>query len=193
MNFLAHLYLAGNDPEAIVGSLAADFLDGGDLSAFTPGVREGIRRHRAIDAFTDEHPRVRQSVARLAPAHRHCAAILVDVFYDHFLARQWPKHSREPLDAFAARMHAALAEKKDLAPPRMRAKLGALVEQRWLVSYAEVDGIARALERLGKRFRKPVPLERATEDLELHRTELEADFDAFFPDLRAAFLAETPA
>lgn len=187
MNFLAHLYLAGNDPEAIVGSLAADFLDGGDLSAFTPGVREGIPRHRAIDAFTDEHPRVRSSVARLAHAHRHCAGVLVDVFYDHFLARQWPRHSVETLDAFAERMHAVLAEKKDLAPPRMRAKLDALVEQRWLVSYADVDGIARALERLGQRFRKPVPLERATGDLELHRAELESDFDAFFPELCAAF------
>lgn len=190
MNFLAHLYLAGNDPEAIVGSLAADFLDGGDLSGFTPGVRAGIQRHRAIDAFTDEHPRVRSSIAVLAPAHRHCAGILVDVFYDHFLARQWPKHSAEPLDAFAARMHAALAEKQDLAPPRMRAKLDALVEQRWLVSYADVNGIARALERLGRRFRKPVPLERATEDLALHRAKLEADFDAFFPELRAAFPCE---
>src|SRR5215831_13515757 len=102
MNWLAHAFLSKPDIEFCLGNLLAYLIRGRDRMAMTAAFLQGVRQHQAIDAFTDSHPVVQRSRARIS-GYRHATGILVDVFYDHFLARDWNRHSTEPLEAFTAR------------------------------------------------------------------------------------------
>ena len=98
MNFLAHLYLSGNDPLVRLGNFIGDFVKGRDLAdRYEPAIVKGIELHRAIDEFTDQHAIVKQSKMRLRPKYRHYAPVIVDIFYDHFLAAGWDNHSEQLL------------------------------------------------------------------------------------------------
>src|SRR5512144_959014 len=108
MNYLAHFYLADPNPEAWLGSLMGDFAKGAIDSSLPPVIRQNIELHRSIDAFTDAHPIVGTSKRRLRPAFRRYGGILVDIFYDHFLACGWAQFARLPLDHFARSVHAVL-------------------------------------------------------------------------------------
>ena len=101
MNYLAHLYLAGDDSELLIGGLMGDFVKGRVDPARPAAVRAGILLHRRVDSFTDQHPVVRRSKARIDPEFRRYAGILVDLFFDHFLACDWPAYSRQPLPQYA--------------------------------------------------------------------------------------------
>ena len=104
MNFLAHLYLSGDNEQIIVGNFIGDFVKGRNaLQTFDPTIALGIELHRAIDQFTDTHPVVRSSKDRLRPKYRHYAGVIVDIFYDHFLARKWNDYHKTPLPEFAQR------------------------------------------------------------------------------------------
>lgn len=185
MNYLAHLYLADEDPESIVGNLLGDFLRGTRPEAFSPAVQAGIRRHFRVDAFTDDHPTPRLSRSRIGPERRRYGGVLVDIFYDHFLARHWSEFHPEPLDRFTARCYRALQEYEAHLPERLRLALPHMVEHDWLGSYRDVEGIARTLTRLSRRVRRENPLNLAegAQDLVRRYDAFEADFRAFFPEL----------
>jgi acyl carrier protein phosphodiesterase len=203
MNFLAHLFLADASPEAWIGSLLPDLARPGDLPrgpgasarrvAWVAGLpmatRSAIDQHRAADAFTDTHPIVHRSKARVRPCQGVYGGIVIDLLYDHILAREWNCYSEVPLPVFVARVHAGFASHAHLIPPVMRYPVARLIEQDWLASYATVEGVTRALrrlsQRLAQRFDRPVHLETAAADLAEHRAELAADFHEFFPQLVA--------
>lgn len=187
MNYLAHLRLSPPEPDWWVGSLLADFSRGVDLTAFSPAVRKAVTLHFRLDAFTDAHPVVRESKARIRPPHRRYAGVLVDVFYDHFLARLWEDYSEVPLATFASRVYAALAEREALLPERMRRACAAMISDDWLRSYCEVSGIDAALRRMSRRLTRENHLDTGAEALRAEYEALEDDFRRFFPEaLRCA-------
>ncbi len=98
MNFLAHIYLSGNDTDLIIGNFIADGIKGKKYKKFSPGIQKGILLHREIDTFTDAHPIVRQSTKRLHKNYGHYSGIIVDILYDHFLAKNWSRYSDVPLE-----------------------------------------------------------------------------------------------
>src|SRR5688572_426656 len=100
MNWLAHLLLSEPTPEFRIGNLLPDLLPASELQTLSPIFRRGVECHRRIDAFTDTHPVFRRSVARLVPPHRRFGGVLIDLFYDHFLATNWRQYSPIPLDEF---------------------------------------------------------------------------------------------
>jgi acyl carrier protein phosphodiesterase len=203
MNFLAHLYLADPCPEAWIGSLLPDLARPRDLSrraaaapgrddclaTLPPATRAAIDQHRAADAFTDTHPVVHRSKARIRPRHGVYCGIVIDILYDHLLAQQWRRYADVELPVFTAAVHAGFVSHAHLMPPVMRYPVGRLIEQDWLTSYATIDGLTDALRRLSarlaQRFDRPVHLETAAIDLEDHRAGLTADFHEFFPQLIA--------
>ncbi len=193
MNWLAHLLLSPpDDPDFQLGNLLADFVKGNARHGTGEGFQRGMRCHQAIDAFTDSHPVAARSRTRLAARHGHFSGILVDVFYDHFLACHWRRFSpHQSLDAFVDGVHAAAAEPHRLAglPEEARTAIARIVADDRLRSYREVSGIAAALGRLSlyltTRLRRPVDLEPAADELVVQRRELEADFLEFFPLLHA--------
>ncbi|HUG82141.1 MAG TPA: ACP phosphodiesterase [Bryobacterales bacterium] len=184
MNFLAHLYLSGDDPDVLVGNMMGDFLKGIGASGYPAAIQEGIRLHRGIDSFTDAHPVFARSRRRFEPPYRRYAGVLVDVFYDHFLAAGWSTYSpHESLASFAHRSYAILSSAPVDLPPRMQRAVRAMAEQDWLGSYASRGGIDLTLQRMSRRPKRPNPLAAAGSQLALHADGLQSDFAEFFPDL----------
>ncbi len=187
MNYLAHLVLADNTPESLIGNLAGDFLRGVDPASVHPLIVPGISRHRAVDVFTDAHALAARSRARLSAHWRMFSRVLVDVFYDHFLARDFELHTGVPLGQFSRGVYAALASHPHLLPPRLASAAPIMVEHDWLQAYAHLDGVQVILGRMARRTRHGAHLADGMQDLRREYTGLEADFNEFFPQLRKQF------
>lgn len=185
MNYLAHLFLSDDTPSALVGGLLGDFVKGRLGDRYDEEIRKGIELHRKVDVFTDAHEIVLASKGRISPARRRFAGIIVDVCYDHFLARNWAEYSATPLRTFARRVYDALTEKRELLPDRLKQSLPNMIRNDWLVSYRELHVIDLVLNRISARLRRENSLMNAIEELESNYHAFEADFRAFFPDLMA--------
>ena len=182
MNFLGHLLVSGNDPLVITGNFMADAVKGRDLSRFPEAIQRGIRLHRRIDTFTDQHAITLQGRERL---RAHCgkfAGVALDILYDHCIASTWME--TEPLPEFAQRMYAVLDAHLHLMPERTQRMLPYMMRNDWLTGYAELDGIARALQGLAQRVPNGSVLVGAERVLTAHRDAYVAECSAFLRDLR---------
>jgi len=151
MNFLAHLHLSGDRPLVIVGNFMADAVKGRDLERFPEEVRQGIRLHRAIDHYTDNHPLPRAGRERVRAQAGRYSGVVMDLFYDHLLAAHWKEVRTEPLNAFAVRMYAILSEQASLMEGRPARMLPHMISGDWLSGYATLEGIGDALRGLSRR------------------------------------------
>jgi acyl carrier protein phosphodiesterase len=185
MNYLAHLYLAEQSSEGLLGSLLGDFVKGPLNDRFPETVRRGIALHRAIDSYTDAHPLHLESRNRIAGERRRYAGIIIDVCYDHFLCKNWQDYSDESLDCFAARVYGVLREHHDDLPDRLRQIVPHMIADNWLGSYAELANVGRALEGISRRMTRSNPLAGAVTEIEINYAALEGDFQRFFPELQA--------
>lgn len=183
MNYLGHLYLAGEDPLVIVGNFMGDAIKGRDLSRFDPKLEEGIRRHRAIDTFTDAHPVQRAGRERLREHAGRYSGVVMDLFYDHLLARDWDRWHDEPLASFTARMYALLEAHADLMPDRTRHMLSYMTAHDWLGSYATAEGLAGALNGLSRRAREGAPMRGSERVLMEHFDRYREEFGIFLPEI----------
>ncbi|PXX40159.1 ACP phosphodiesterase [Aquitalea magnusonii] len=187
MNYLAHLQLAPDDASARVGNLLGDFIKPAHAGHLPPSLQQGMALHRQIDSYTDSHPLVLQSKTRIAAERRRYAGILVDIFYDHFLARHWDTFASLPLAAFTRRSYAELQQHRQWLPPRLLDMLPRMQAEDWLGSYAETEGIAAVLRGFSRhRIRRDNPVATGIDDLLQQYTALEADFLAFYPQLQQA-------
>lgn len=185
MNFLAHAYLSGEDEKILLGNFIGDFIKGRQaLNRFETDVIKGVELHRAIDEFTDDHPVVHESKRRLRPKYRHYAGVIVDVFYDHFLASHWEALHPQPLHDFARETYTTMGRFSDLLPPAFKQMLPHMIKGNWLVGYAEVRGVHSALSGMAARTPYNSKMEEASEDLKLHYDEFQDEFERFFPQLK---------
>lgn len=185
MNWLAHLFLSEDDPAYRIGNVVADWVKGEARRLLPPEVQRGIACHLEIDRFTDAHPVVRASLARFQSPFRRFAGVLVDVFYDHFLARDWIRYCDQPLARWKQQVYAQLTAPEVPLHPQLRANLMRMAREDWLGGYASLDGVRAILRRIAARMSRPVPLAEGVAVLCAHYEELRADFHAFFPELRA--------
>jgi acyl carrier protein phosphodiesterase len=182
LNYLVHLFLAEPSPESLLGNLMGDFVKGRLGDEWPPAVRAGIERHRRIDRFAQTSPSFRRSKTRLDPALGHYRGILVDVFYDHFLARNWERHHAQPLPDFARHVYRLLAENLAALPPGLQTVAPRMIAGDWLVSYREVATVGRALERMSLRLRRPNPLAAGAAELSRHYAGLAEDCERFLAE-----------
>jgi len=185
MNWLAHLYLSEPDPAFRLGNLLPDLIPARSLTSLPAEFQKGVGQHRRIDAFTDSHPVVRRSIQRIEPSSRRFGGILCDIFYDHFLARDWASYSSQLLPEFARTIYASFDQYRASIPPDACLLLDQMRTADWLCSYRELAGVSRALERIGSRLRRPVPLAHAISALEHNYDAFHSDFRAFFPELQS--------
>lgn len=184
MNFLGHLFLSGDEPLVITGNFMADAVKGRDLSRFHPDIQRGIRLHRAIDSFTDQHPAHRTGRERVRTHAGRYAPVVMDLFYDHLLASRWSDRHPETLPDFAQRMYALLFEHLEQLPPTTARMLPYMVQGDWLTSYATIEGIGRALGGLARRVPEGSPMIGSEHVLAEHIDRYRAEFDVFLPDLQ---------
>jgi acyl carrier protein phosphodiesterase len=186
MNFLAHAYLSGEKPKILAGNLIADFVKGKQaLQSFEFEIAKGIELHRLIDAFTDAHAVVTESKKRLRPKYRHYSGVIVDVFYDHFLATNWDRYHEQSLEDFASHIYKTMGAFDKIVPAGFKHMFPYMIKGNWLLNYARIEGIERALGGMSARTPYESKMDEAVYDLRLHYDLFKKEFEDFFPDLRA--------
>ncbi|MDP3682207.1 MAG: ACP phosphodiesterase [Flavobacterium sp.] len=183
MNFLAHIYLSGDNDLIKIGNFMADGIRGKHFESYPLEIQKGIILHRAIDTFTDAHPIFRQSTKKLHEKYHHYAGVIVDVFYDHFLAKNWNTYSDEKLDDFVARFYQSLHDNHINLSERTKGMMPYMIEHNWLVSYQTVEGINRILTQMDQRTKNESKMRFATNELSEFYPEFEEEFTNFFQEL----------
>jgi len=187
MNYLAHMYLAGDSEDSVVGNMLGDFVKGRIGDEFPPGIADGIRAHRKIDAYTDSHETVLRCKRLISPERRRFSGIIIDLAFDHMLAVNWDDYSEQPLEEFIRRTYSVLGSNTGLMPERLRQALKFMIDEDWLGSYKGLEGIGLALDRIAIRFERRTGrkncLPGSVEEIERNYGALEDNFRAFFPEL----------
>lgn len=183
LNFLAHIYLSDNSEEIMIGNFIADSIRGNHFEHLPTGVIKGIKLHRSIDEYTDQHLMVKQSIYRLQPRFNRYAGIISDIFYDYFLAKNWTKYSTIPLIEFSENFYRILEENYGLLPLEIQTVLPNMIKHNWLLNYGNFNGIQKTLEGMTSRIGNKLDLSLAIETLKADEEDFGSDFEQFFPDL----------
>lgn len=197
MNFLAHLLLSGNREGIVMGNFVGDFVKGlltqEKTTNWNPEYVTGLRLHRYIDSFTDTHPVVREARKKIAEKHGRLSGIIVDIYFDYFLAKFFTDFCNETLWEYAHRMYGLIEENEYLIPEQMIPMAKAMIRQDWLNSYASLEGIDLTFSRMSRRAGFMIPIRNAVDELRLNELFYQEKFELFFPELKHAsesFIAE---
>lgn len=190
MNFLAHIYLSGDNDDLTIGNFMADPIKGKDYQNYSGDIKKGILLHRKIDSYTDAHPVVSKSTHRLFKNYRHYNGVIVDVFYDHFLAKNWQEYHPQDLSDYIQDFYRLIEDNFEKLPNRTKNMFPYMKAQNWLLSYREVSGIEKILAQMSARVKGNVPLNEAVRELNVHYDQFESEFRSFFPELQTYVLKQ---
>jgi len=185
MNFLAHIYLSGDNELITIGNFVGDGVRGNKYKLYPKDIQIGIQLHRHIDTYTDAHPLFRQCTKRLHKGYGHYSGVIVDIFFDHFLAKNWKTYSDIPLDVYISNFYRSLTKNIDILPPRFKRITPIMIEGNWLLSYARIEGIQTVLNGMNERTKGLSKMNEATKELIEHYAAFETDFTLFFEELIA--------
>lgn len=187
MNWLAHLLLSEQNVESRLGNLMADLVKGSNRQGLNFNLQRGIKCHQVIDTFTDSHLVVQRSKQRISSSYRRFAGVLVDVFYDHYLAKNWSDYSNVPLEQFTAEIYQSFQAYQERMPVAVSKIVARMAAEDWLGSYRNVAGVEQTLKRISNRLsvrlNRSFMLDQAVSELTTHYIEFENDFQEFFPEL----------
>jgi acyl carrier protein phosphodiesterase len=183
MNFLAHLHLSYPDPHLMLGNFLADFLSNKQSAALIQPIQAGISLHRKIDTYSDQHAEISKSKRLLYPTQGKYALVLVDLFYDYFLAKNWSKYHDESLEAFCAVVYAIFEKHLPDVHPLASGYVERLIEHQWLEKYISYDGIEHSISRLISRTTFESNMEQGIDDLKLWEHSMNEHFNMFYPDI----------
>ena len=183
MNYLAHIYLSGGDKDLLLGNFIADAVKGKQFEDYPEGVKKGILLHRFIDDFTDSHPTVLETKVLFRPVYHKLAPILVDILYDHFLAKNWAKYNNQPLQEYVDEVYSYLNNRKPEMPERIQFMLPYMIRYDWLFNYQFQEGIERALLGMSKRVNNGSVLKYGWRDLEPVYIIVQEQFESFMAEL----------
>jgi acyl carrier protein phosphodiesterase len=168
----------------MAGNFMGDFVKGKSYrQLYDAGIIKGIELHRSIDEFTDSHPVVTESKNRLRPTYRHYSGVIVDVFYDHFLARNWNEFHSESLETFAQKSYQTILSFDPILPDELKRMLPYMIKGNWLLNYREIEGIHQALSGMARRTPYDSKMDKAVSDLREHYEAFNKEFMEFFPQL----------
>lgn len=184
MNFLAHIYLSEENDLIKIGNFMADGIKGRQFENYPSEIQKGIILHRFIDTYTDSHPIFRKSTKRLHENYHHYSGVIIDVFYDHFLAKNWRNYSDESLADFTNRFYQSLRDNYDFLSDRAKGMMPYMIERNWLVSYQTVEGINKILTQMDGRTKNASKMRFASNELTEYYNEFELEFTTFFEDIR---------
>ncbi len=184
MNFLAHTHLSGNNEDVIFGNFIADSVKGSSYTTFRQAIITGILLHRKIDSFTDSHPITKRSRDMVREHFGKFSGIVVDIYYDHFLARNWETYQSQELSAFSSKVYLILAKRFLLLPPRIKRLLPFLIAQNWLSGYANINDLRRVFKGMDRRTGHISGMENAIPVLKENYDQLYIDFLEFYIQLQ---------
>ncbi len=184
MNFLAHAHLSGDNDKLLTGNLMADAVKGRQWQSFPTDIRQGILLHRHIDVFTDRHPLVRKSKAIIRSHYGLYAGVVIDLYFDHFLAAEWSRYSNRSLTGFTRHVYTVLARHFSLLPSKTKRILPFMIAQNWLHGYASPNELERIFYQMDRRTGFRSGIKTAVRMLELHYYEIRDLFTEFYPELQ---------
>ncbi len=184
MNYLAHIFLSGGQPDVMIGNFIADSIKGSKYSSYPAEIQKGILLHRQIDTTTDAHPAFRKSTKRLHKNYGHYSGIIVDIFYDHFLAKNWSDYSDVPLVDYIQTFYKLLRNNFDVLPENIQKMAPIMMEGNWLLIYADLEGIDRVLGGMNRRTKNRSGMDKAGRELKEFYALFEADFKLVMKDLQ---------
>ncbi|MBZ4033714.1 acyl carrier protein phosphodiesterase [Flavobacterium sp. 17A] len=184
MNFLAHIYLSGENDFIKIGNFMADGIRGKQFEHFPLDVQKGILLHRFIDTYTDSHDIFRKSTKRLHERYHHYSGVIVDIVYDHFLAKNWSNYSDEKLESFISRFYNSLHDNYEILSEKTQDLMPYMIGRNWLLSYRTVDGIHQILTQMDRRSKNISQMQYAVEELREFYDEFEEEFTLFFEEIK---------
>ncbi|PWH82514.1 DUF479 domain-containing protein [Algibacter marinivivus] len=183
MNYLAHIYLSGDNDLITIGNFIADSIKGKQYKKYPKHIQIGILLHRHIDTYTDAHKTFRLSTKRLHEKYGHYSGVIVDILYDHFLAKNWNTYCDIPLDEYVEHFYDSLEANFDILPVRIQKMMPYMLADNWLLSYASIEGISRVLDGMNRRTKNRSSMNEAVVELETFYSEFENEFSTFFDEL----------
>lgn len=183
MNYLAHVYLSGTNDLLKIGNFMADSIKGSSYLNYDLELQKGILLHRHIDSYTDAHPIYRQSKHRLHEKYGHYSGVIMDILYDHFLAKNWATYSPVKLEDFATQFYDLMAKKNELLPEKIKRIVPYMISENWFVSYASLTGIEKILFQMDYKTHHRVAMHEAVIELKNYYKEFENEFTLFFEEL----------
>jgi len=185
MNFLAHTHLSPDNDDIIFGNFIADAVKGKSYLKYRKDIITGILLHRSIDVFTDRHPIVKNSKSIIREHFGKYSGIVVDIYYDHFLARNWEHYHDDELSKFSTKVYFILAQRFLLLPTRVRRMLPFLIAQNWLSGYANFNDLQRVFNGMNRRTNYISGMDKAVKVLEENYELLYLDFKDFYKELES--------
>ena len=190
MNYLAHVYLSGSDEFLCIGNFIGDHVKGKAYLDYPETIQNGILLHRKIDYFTDRHFLFKKNVTLLFPQFRHYSRVIVDMFFDHFLANQWNNYHPEPLEQFSKRFYAMIEQYSSILPDKTKKILPVISKYNWFLAYRTFDGMEKILFQMSHRTKFSSNLSSALEALKKNYTKIALDFKIFFSELEDFVMKE---
>ncbi len=185
MNYLAHIYLSGDNKMIKIGNFMADSIRGKSYEVYERDIKRGILLHRAIDSFTDMHPIYRQSKHRLHSKYGHYSGVIMDIFYDHFLAKNWSLYSKIPLEEFTTDFYILLETNYEILTDKVKSIIPHMRNKNWLLSYSTIEGLQIIMNQMNYRIKNRVPMDESIQELQEYYTEFESEFKLFFTEIQA--------
>jgi acyl carrier protein phosphodiesterase len=183
MNYLAHIYLSGTNEDVMLGNFMADGIKGRKHEQYPPDVQKGILLHRFIDDFTDSHPIVLETKILFRPKYSKLSPILVDILYDHYLAKNWADYHNVPLKQFVEETYAILQRRWNELTPRVQRMLPYMIQYNWLYNYRTQQGIEHVLEGMSRRVPTGGILKDGWQDLQPYHRTVNDQFTRFFSEM----------
>lgn len=177
------MFLSGNDRGLLVGNFIADHVKGRRKEDYPDNIRRGIELHRAIDGYTDAHPIAGESRRRLYPVYGKYSGVIIDLYYDHFLAASFNDYAETELKEYASWVYRILLEEEEWLPEAVKQFLPFMIERNWLLNYSSVEGIGRTLSGLSRRVRFENKMHEAVHELQADYEAFQGEFKRFFPEL----------
>ena len=184
MNFLSHLYLSGDSEGLIIGNFIADSVKGSDYKNYSSEIQKGIILHREIDTYTDNHEIVEHSKERLRHKYKKYAGVIVDIYYDHFLAINWEEHSKQRLSEYTTEIYKLIQKNNSILPNKSAMFTKYMLHHNILENYNNITGIEKVLKGMSRRTTFESNMEFAIDDLKEHFHLFESEFKQFFPELK---------
>ena len=184
MNYLAHVYLSGSNKSISIGNFIADHVKGKAYLNYPQTVQKGILLHRKIDLYSDNHPLFKKNVYLLFPEFRHYSRVIVDMFFDHFLASKWESYHPDPLEVFSKQFFSMLKKNSEILPYKTKKMLPFITKYNWFIAYRSLEGLESILYQMSERTKFPSNMHLAISNLKNNYADIDQDFQEFFKELR---------
>jgi acyl carrier protein phosphodiesterase len=183
MNYLAHIFLSGDNEEIIIGNFIGDYVKGQDFKKYSETIRKGIILHRNIDSFTDRNEIIIKTKSLLSKKYGKYSGIIVDIFYDHFLTKNWHIFSGQSLDYYIDNIHKVLLKYSEILPEKVKQFLPSFIDNNWIRTYKSIKGIKIVLLRMSRNTTLPDETDYAINILKSYYNDIETSFLNYFPEL----------